>query len=49
METKYIPSGLVQDWRERYTNKWATDFHISMLLSLKVITKRDAEYIKTGI
>lgn len=44
----YEPSGLVKDWRFRYVNKWATDFHIDMLLSLNVITERDAEYIRTG-
>lgn len=48
MENTYIPSGLVEDWRFRYMNKWATDFHISMLISLNIITERDAQYIKTG-
>ncbi|MDK0636883.1 hypothetical protein P5F55_13670 [Clostridium perfringens] len=48
MADMYIPSGLVKDWRERYINKWATDFHITMLLSLNIINQRDADYIKTG-
>ena len=44
----YNPNGLVKDWRFRYKNRWATDFHVQMLLSLKIITERDAQFIKTG-
>ncbi|GAA0071791.1 hypothetical protein UT300003_33160 [Clostridium sardiniense] len=49
MEDNFVPSGLVEDWRFRYANRWATDFHIEMLLSLNIITQREADYIKTGV
>ncbi len=49
MADNYVPSGLVKDWRFRFVNKWATDFHITMLVSLGVVTDRDAEYIRTGV
>lgn len=48
MENNYTPNALVQDWKFRYDNKWATDFHIEMLLKLKIITERDVEFIRTG-
>lgn len=47
-DNKYAPSGLVKDWKFRYDNKWATNFHIEMLLKLNIITERDAQYIRTG-
>lgn len=49
MEENFIASGLVQDWRFRYQNRWATNFHIEMLLRLGMINQREADYIKTGI
>ena len=48
MENNFKPSGLVVDWRFRYENKWATDFHVQMLLSLGIVNEREAQYIKTG-
>lgn len=48
MDEKIVMSGLVEDWRFRYANRWATDFHIDMLLKLRVITERESEYIRTG-
>lgn len=48
MEDKFVPSGLVEDWRFRYTNKWCTDFHVEMLLRLNIINEIEAIYIKTG-
>ena len=42
---KYQPNEFIENWKERYENKWATDFHIQNLLKLKMITKKDFEYI----
>ena len=49
MDENFVPSGLVKDWRFRYVNKWATGFHIDMLLKLGAVTEREAEYIRTGV
>lgn len=48
MEENFVPNGLVKDWRFRYQNKWATDFHVEMLIKLNIINEREAQYIKTG-
>lgn len=45
---EYKPSDFVKEWKERYNNKWATDFHIQNLLKLKMISKKDFEYITTN-
>ncbi|WP_415338046.1 hypothetical protein [Clostridium perfringens] len=47
-EEEHHWAGLVEDWRYRYKNRWATDYHIQMLLALHIITEREAEYIRTG-
>lgn len=47
-EEEHHWAGLVEDWRYRYKNRWATDYHIQMLLALHIITNREAEYIRTG-
>lgn len=49
MEENFKATGFIEDWRFRYVNRWATDFHIEMLIRLGMITQREADYIKTGI
>lgn len=48
-EEKFVPSGLVEDWRFRYRERWANDFHIQMLEKMGIISEREGLYIRTGM